>query len=389
MKKYLLLITFILLTNISAQSYNPADIKDNDIIKSDPRMDQFNFVPGQILIKFRDDTNIYLAKTSGGNSVLGIAKIDQILSKYKMQLAAKLFENEIKQPFPKKLKTFSGDELTIPNLHNIYKLEFDSTENIFQIIDELKEDSDNVEYAEPNYILRMVDSKSLSSELSQEEMIEWIKDHPDTKTNFSASPTDVGEAVVPNDPLFSEQWGINITEIDKVWSEAIGDTSQVIAILDTGIDWLHPDLMNKIWTNPEEIPDNGWDDDGNGLVDDVRGWDWINWDNNPRDDNGHGTHVAGIAAAESNNGIGIAGVNWNAKIMPLKILSYNGYGDAARISEAVQYAASKKATVINMSFGSYANSFTLKNVLAAAYGTCVLVAGGGKDHYYIFYKKIF
>jgi subtilisin family serine protease len=84
-----------------------------------------------------------------------------------------------------------------------------------------------------------------------------------------------------------------------MWDSTTGDTTQIIAILDTGVDWLHPDLKNKIWHNPGEIPDNGIDDDGNGMVDDVIGWDWINHDNNPMDDNGHGTHVAGIAAAEA------------------------------------------------------------------------------------------
>lgn len=158
-----------------------------------------------------------------------------------------------------------------------------------------------------------------------------------------------------------------------------GDANSVIGILDTGVDWQHPDLAANIWENIQEIPDNGQDDDGNGLIDDIRGWDYINNDNNPTDDNSHGTHVADIVAAVGNNGIGIAGANWNAKIMPIKVFQSSGKGDAATIAKGITYAANKGATVINMSFGSGAVSLTMKNALASAYATAVLVASAGND----------
>ncbi len=123
----------------------------------------------------------------------------------------------------------------------------------------------------------------------------------------------------------------------------------------------------------------GIDDDNDGYVDDIHGWDFINNDNDPSDDNSHGTHVAGIACAVGNNGIGIAGVDWHARIMPVKVFQSNGQGDVATITQGIYYAVMKGATVINMSFGSYAESLTMEAALQNAYATCVLVAAAGND----------
>lgn len=157
------------------------------------------------------------------------------------------------------------------------------------------------------------------------------------------------------------------------------DTNQVIAILDTCVDWNHPDLKNRIKINlQEKNGSSNMDDDNNGKTDDLRGWDFINNDNNPTDDNSHGTHVAGIAAAQSNNNIGIAGVS-GAKILPIKILQSSGYGDATTISLGITYSANNGATVLNMSFGSYSRSQTMENALAYVYYYAVLVASAGND----------
>ena len=165
-----------------------------------------------------------------------------------------------------------------------------------------------------------------------------------------------------------------------MWDSTEGDTSQVIAFLDTGVDWHHPDLADNIWINTAEANGvAGVDDDGDGYIDDIRGWDFINNDNDPSDDNSHGTHVAGIACAEGNNGIGIAGVDWHAKIMPIKVFQSNGQGDAGTISQGINYAAAKGATVINMSFGSYSRSLTMEAALQNAYANCVLIAAAGND----------
>ncbi|HOM72503.1 MAG TPA: S8 family peptidase, partial [Armatimonadota bacterium] len=174
-------------------------------------------------------------------------------------------------------------------------------------------------------------------------------------------------AVFPDDPVFyygDEFWGVpqwglyndvgtpgaDIHAVDA-WEITTGSPDVLIAVIDTGIVPDHPDLADKIWTNPGEIPDNGIDDDNNGYVDDVNGWNFIDNDNFPLDDHyiTHGTMVAGIAAAAGNNMEGIAGVAWGCPILPCKVIASNGYGledDAAR---AVVYAVDLGAKVINMS----------------------------------------
>ena len=157
-----------------------------------------------------------------------------------------------------------------------------------------------------------------------------------------------------------------------------GSPDVVIAIIDTGVDYNHLDLRNNIWVNPAEIPDNGIDDDGNGYVDDIHGWNCVGDNNDPMDDNGHGTHVAGIAAAE-NNKIGTVGVAYNCKIMVLKAGSSSGYFNSSDIAEAIQYAYMNGASVINMSFGGASISFAVEEALEDAYNQCVLVAAAGNN----------
>ena len=182
-------------------------------------------------------------------------------------------------------------------------------------------------------------------------------------------------ATVPNDDFFGDQWGLhntgqNITgiagtadaDIDapEAWDITTGNPDIIIAVIDTGVDYSHPDLANNIWVNPSEIPGDGLDNDGNGYIDDVYGWDFAgndetdpdDADSDPMDVDGHGTHVAGIIAAEGNNGIGIAGVCWNAKIMVLKVQADKS--DSMLdwdIIEAMHYAIAKGARIVNCSFG--------------------------------------
>jgi subtilisin family serine protease len=168
----------------------------------------------------------------------------------------------------------------------------------------------------------------------------------------------------PNDPDFGQQWSLHNTgpiasgflpdaDIDapEAWNIFTGNGNTVIAIVDTGVDYTHPDLAANIWTNPNEIAGNSLDDDNNGFVDDIRGYDFYNNDNDPYDDHSHGTHAAGIAAAVGNNGIGISGVNWNAQIMPVKILSGSGTGSIYELEKGLYYAADNGANIINMSLG--------------------------------------
>ena len=157
-----------------------------------------------------------------------------------------------------------------------------------------------------------------------------------------------------------------------------GSSDVVVAVIDTGVDYNHIDLRNNIWVNTGEIPNNGIDDDGNGYVDDYYGYDFVGNDNDPMDDNGHGTHVAGIIAAENNN-IGTVGVAFNCKVMCLKAGNSSGYFNNSDIAEAIQYAYMNGASVINMSFGGSSISLAVEDALENAYNQCVLVAAAGND----------
>lgn len=161
------------------------------------------------------------------------------------------------------------------------------------------------------------------------------------------------EETSPNDALQSNQWALNTIQATKAWDITTGDPNVVIAVVDTGIWGQHPDLTSNMWTNQNEIPDNNIDDDQNGFIDDVYGWDFADNDNNPTDDRYHGTHVAGIAGGTGNNNIGITGVAWNTKLMPVKIFSESGGAPHTIALQGLQYAAANGAHVVNSSWGSY------------------------------------
>src|SRR3989338_8203518 len=167
-------------------------------------------------------------------------------------------------------------------------------------------------------------------------------------------PEDISFVDSTNDTHFSLQWGLDAINAEEAWAFNRGE-GIVAAIIDTGLDFLHPDIQSNIWLNQGEIAGNGIDDDGNGYIDDTRGWDFYFGDNNPTDDHGHGTHVAGIVAAAQNNSLGISGVAPGVKIMPLKVLNSAGGGTVSvifsAINSAIRYAADQGARIINMSLG--------------------------------------
>lgn len=204
----------------------------------------------------------------------------------------------------------------------------------------------------------------------------------------------VRHCVTPNDTYFSLQWGLHNTgqtvngdpgiadaDIDapEAWDTLTGSSSFVVAVIDTGTQWSHPDLDGNIWSNPGEIAANGIDDDGNGYIDDTRGWDFYSVDNNPDDTNGHGTHTAGTVAAEGNNGIGVAGVCWTAKIMPLRFLGPQG-GFTSDAVLAVQYCTNKGVKVSNNSWGGGSFSSSLYNAINASKSVGhIFVAAAGNN----------
>ena len=191
----------------------------------------------------------------------------------------------------------------------------------------------------------------------------------------------------PNDPFYSTQDAyLKWSEMPDAWGITVGDPQIIIAVLDTGVDMAHPDLQGAIWTNPGEIPGNGVDDDHNGFIDDVHGWDFAGNDNDPSDDYGHGTHVAGIAAARINNGIGIAGMAGAATIMPVDVFNY-AIGTYEDLIRAMVYATDNGARVINMSLGasSYSKGEEAAVDYAWSHGVVVVAAAGnsgGNNYHY-------
>jgi len=203
---------------------------------------------------------------------------------------------------------------------------------------------------------------------------------------------------VPNDPYLIFQWQIRSTpentdvQVTDAWDVWKGDTSTVIAIMDVGFDIGHPDLASQVWINRGEIPGNGLDDDGNGYIDDVKGWDFANHDNDPSseamfDSSGidfgfHGTFVAGIAAATNNNNLGIAGAGWKCRFMPLKVANTDGDLTLEAVAEAFPYMIAKHPAVLNMSFGTRdaaGQEFFQALVDDATAADILVVAGAGND----------
>ena len=199
---------------------------------------------------------------------------------------------------------------------------------------------------------------------------------------------------IPNDSRFNSQWALNNTgqsggtidaDIDapEAWEIATGNKNIIVAIVDSGSDVSHSDLAANIWVNTGEIAGNGIDDDGNGYVDDVNGYDFANNDADPFDDTEHGAEVSGIIGAVGNNGIGVAGVNWNASMMVLKFISASGSGLTSNAVYAINYAVANGARVINASWGADTYSQFLHDAIAAANDAGVLfvaaAGNGGTD----------
>jgi len=182
------------------------------------------------------------------------------------------------------------------------------------------------------------------------------------------------------DPRAAEQWPLDGDApmgVESAWRQTTG-AAVTVAIVDSGIDLGHPDLAPNLWTNPGEIPGNGVDDDGNGYVDDVHGYDFVENDGTPQDANGHGTHVAGIVGARGGNGVGGAGVAWNVRLMAVRVLDAGARGTTTDVARGIRYAVDNGARIVNLSLAGPASTPDLEAAVqyAQARGVLIVVAAG-------------
>jgi len=308
-----------------------------------------DFVPGQVLVKMKDGNPATVRRVKGRFQSAGISKLDKVLSQFGVEDMEQLLPNAKVGRTPRRAKAYSGATIVERDLTQLYKLTLaeEKAPQTLQLVDELKT-LDEVEFAEPNYKMYLMDTEIAGF--------------------FDANP------------FVTQQWYLDAYGVKQLWNKPIvNPTRPIIAIIDTGVDMTHPDLAPNLWINTAEANgEEGYDNDGNGFKNDVHGWDFINNTGNIRDNNMHGTHVAGIAAA-ANNGIGIVGANPQALIMAISVMQSDGTGDVATIVRGIDYAVANGATVLNLSLGSYANSRALRQSLERAYQKAVIVAAAGND----------
>ncbi len=240
-----------------------------------------------------------------------------------------------------------------------------------------------VEYVEPNYLYQAIESKAL----------------PGT---FTRAVTEYFSRNTPTDPQYGKLWGLENTganEPDKngniggklgvkgadinalgAWDLSTGSKKVVVAVIDTGIDWNHPDLKNQMWVNKGEIPGDGIDNDGNGYVDDIHGWNAASNNGSPMDGNAHGTHCAGTIGAEHNNGIGVAGVMADVELMAVKFLTDSGSGTTADAIKAIDYATKMNVDIMSNSWGGGGFSQALEDSIKNANEKGIIfTAAAGND----------
>jgi subtilisin family serine protease len=246
---------------------------------------------------------------------------------------------------------------------SIQKIKLDANADVLKAVQALNKNA-AIEIAEPNYIYTTAQVNSLAD---------------------------------PTDEKFAEQWSLsNIGQKDArgvsgipkadinvlpLWNEGKqGAAEVVVAVVDTGVEWSHPDLIDNLYTNRGEIPDNGIDDDANGFIDDVHGWNAAAMNKNSNDDNGHGTHVAGIIGAKSNNNIGVSGINWKVSLLPVKFLDAGGRGSLDGAVRALDYARKMKVQIMNNSWGGSFSSAILQDAVKRTLDDGILfVAAAGND----------
>ena len=372
-------LTFVNVGYAAASNEDAAQGEQADINNAPPpagnELQKPEYVPGEVIVEFNEDADPQAVLEEAGLPSNSIERVHSI------QPVAARFKKDYK---------ISGAG---SGWYSFLGKNYEEVNNISDE-DAFKEAYKDMEPERKALYLKY--KVALPENVSVEDAVAKMKENPGVE---SAYPNYIREVfVVPNDPRYSEQWPLPLIQAPSAWNITQGRDDVVIAIIDTGVDYNHPDLKNNIWINKGEIAGNGKDDDKNGYVDDVRGYNFVSVpkaavapgerpgprDNNPMDFEGHGTHCAGIAAAVANNSYGIAGVAPKCKIMALRagFEGTNGIGSLtdADVSAAILYAIDNHANVISMSFGGPVPGSYEKEVKLALSKNVVLVAAAGNTN---------
>ena len=342
---------------LMAQSSNNED----EVVKIE-KWNQYAYREGEVIVKFKADGAVQMRKNAKGKfQTASISQVDALFAELGVEEVEELMPQVGARKAPRRMRSYSGTEVKDHDLSKLYLIRFSEQvaapmsnagemRTVHQVVKQLQA-LEEVEFAEPNYLV------------------------------FALSTESADSATYVAEPLYSQQWGPAAINLPALWNmPKITDKRPVIAIIDTGVDTEHPDLKDNLWVNEaEKNGAAGKDDDSNGVVDDIYGYDFVNKTGGMADFNGHGTHCAGIAAAVGNNGIGITGANPDALIMPITVMQSDGTGDVATIIKGIDYAAANGADVISMSLGSYGYSIAEEQALGKAYATAVIVAAAGNN----------
>ncbi len=346
------------------------------------------YVENEIIVKFRggaaEAVQTGLAKGGSAKGLKLSDSLDELNKRYKLKKAKCLVKN-FKQNRGRVKALLKKDEALlnkkerhiverlkrapkgarVPDLSGIYKLELELGEgqSLEEAVTEYGSDPD-IEYAELNYIVKITASPNDALY-----PIQWPLNN-------------IGQ-MYPESGRYNDPPGTPDSDIDapEAWDLHTGSSEVVVAVVDTGVDYTHRDLDDNMWVNEVELAGvAGVDDDENGYIDDIYGYDTLYWDGDPMDDHGHGTHVSGIITAEGNNGFDIAGVCWRARIMALKFLNYQGSGETADAVPAFYYAVENGADVISSSWGGGFYLQSMRDAIDYAHGQgVILVASAGNE----------
>ena len=365
MKKFFSVVLLMACSiTLMAQSSNNQD----EVVKID-RWNQQAYREGEVIVKFKADGAVQMRKNAKGKfQTATISQVDALFAELGVEEVEELMPNVGARKAPRRMRAYNGAEVKDHDLSKLYLVRFNQQvaapmsnagemRTVHQVVEQLQA-LEEVEFAEPNYMVYAL------------------------STDISGNGNGNGNGnKFEDEPLYTQQWGPAAIGLPSLWSKPLVSTKRpVIAIIDTGVDTEHPDLKDNMWVNEKEKNGvRGKDDDGNGIVDDIHGYDFVNKTGGMADFNGHGTHCAGIAAAVGHNGIGITGANPDALIMPITVMQSDGTGDVATIIKGIDYAAANGADVISMSLGSYSYSIAEEQALGKAYATAVIVAAAGND----------